>query len=230
MSLRTGAASAISARLARSMLVSRLSAAEVGVVLELLDEVDDAFFLAGVELGHGLGDGRRRGQQRHHFVDAQQVAQVVQRRQVGRVADGDGQHLVLEGQRQDLVDVGHRLRDQGQRLRLRLDSCEVDDLQPCCSASAWSSWSSLMRPLRDGHLPGRHAGVLGLVEDLPELVVVDEAEVDEHLTELALAAALRAVGPFLLRGGLLGGRAARRRLRLGRRAAPLVGLAGAAPA
>ena len=85
--------------------------------------------------------------------------------------------------------------------------------------------------LGHGRLPGRHAGVLGLVEDVPELVVVDETEVDEHLAEFALAAARRAVAPLLLGDGLLGGGAAGRRLglRRRRRLAPLVGLAGAAP-
>ena len=230
MSLRTGAASAISTRLARSMLVSLLSAAQLGVGLQLLDDVDDALFLAGVELGHGLGDGRRRGQQGHHFVDAQQVAQVVHRRHVGRVADGDGQHLVLEGQRQDLVDVGHRLGHQRQRLRLRLDFLEVGDLEAVLFGQGLEQLVLVDEALRHGRLPGRHAGVLGLVEDVPELVVVDEAEVDEHLAELALAAARGAVGPFLLRGGLLGGRpSGGGRLRLGRGRRRWSAWPGAAP-
>ena len=42
---------------------------------------------------------------------------------------------------------------------------------------------------RNGDLPGELAGVLRLVEDFPELVLVDEPEIDEHLAYLAAARA-----------------------------------------
>ena len=73
------------------MLVSLRAVAQLGVVLQRLDDVDDALFLAGVGLGDGLGDGAWRGQHGRDFLDAEEVAQVVEGRQVGRVADGDGQ-------------------------------------------------------------------------------------------------------------------------------------------
>ena len=47
-------------------------------------------------LGLGLQDDRRRRQQGDDFVEAEQVAQVVHGGQVGRVADDDGQHFVLQ--------------------------------------------------------------------------------------------------------------------------------------
>src|SRR5262249_26850681 len=78
----------------------------------------------------------------------------------------------------------------------------------------------------DGGLAGELAGVLGLLEDLPQLVLVDEAEVHQDGADLAGAAA---GAGFLLGGGggLLGGRLARR-AGLGRRGRGLGGGAGLA--
>src|SRR5207245_748507 len=61
---------------------------------------------------------------------------------------------------------------------------------------------------RDGDMAGELAGGLGLVEDAPELIVIDEAEIDEHLPDPALAR--RATVFPAPRRGLL----ARRRWRL----------------
>src|SRR5437763_863340 len=73
----------------------------------------------------------------------------------------------------------------------------------------------------DGHVAGGRGRGLGFVEDFPKLVLVDEAEVDEHLADLAATAAAGGGvalgrGGFLLRrrgafavGGLAGGFAGR---------------------
>ena len=56
-----------------------------------------------------------------HFVDAEEVAQVVERGQVGGSPMAMVSTLSLKRQRQHLVDAGHRLGDQRQRLGRRLD-------------------------------------------------------------------------------------------------------------
>ena len=138
------------------------------------------------------------------FLDAEEVAQVVEGGQVVRVADDDGQHLVLERQRQHLVDAGHRLGDQRQRFGRRLDFLEVDDLQAELLGEGLEELVFGDEAAADGDLAGQLAGGLGFVEDVPELVVVDEAEVDEDLAEraadrLAASLLLDAAAPFLAR-------------------------------
>ena len=122
MSLRTGAESWISSRLSRSMLDLLLPLAADGLVgFEGVDQIDDALFLAGVGLDHGLFDRLARGETGMDLVDAQQVAQVVDAGEVVRIGRGNGEDLVLEGQRQHLVDGRHRLGHELQRFGLRLE-------------------------------------------------------------------------------------------------------------
>ena len=97
------------------------------------------------------------GEQGDDLVDAEQVAQVVDGAEVGRVADGDGQHLVLERQRQDLVDAGHRLGDELQRLGRRLDLGEVDDLEAVLLGQGLQQLVLVDEAAADGR-PGRSAG------------------------------------------------------------------------
>ena len=247
-SLRTGAASAISIRLSRSMLVSRArSRTSSASVLQLVDDVDDALFLAGVALGDGLRRSASAGASMAiDFVDAEEVAQVVEGRQVVRVADGDGQHVVLEGRAAASCRRWPSSRGRAAAPRAcGLTSSRLTTLRPCCSARAWSSCSSVIRPRSTATWPSGMAGALGLVEHLPELVFVDEAEIDEDLAEscalpradrvvLAWPASWPAGGRLLGGGPAVGGLPAaawprlaglpRRRLgaRLGRR----LGLAG----
>jgi len=182
--------------------------AEFGVVLDLLDQVDDALFLAGVGLGEGVGDGLRRRQLRLHLGDVEQVAQVVQGRQIVGIADGDDQDLVLEGQRKHLVHAGHRLGDELQRFGLRLDILQVDDLEVVLFAQRLEELVLGDEASGHGDLADRLGGVLGLFENLPQLIFVEEAQIDEHLAE-ATASARRGLGlPFLGSDGGLGGRLA----------------------
>src|SRR5439155_11172922 len=80
------------------------AAFQVGVAFQLVDDVDDALFLAGVEAAGGVGDGLGRGDHGGHLLDAQEVAQVVESGEVARVGQGDDQVVVAIGQGQDLVD------------------------------------------------------------------------------------------------------------------------------
>ena len=62
-------------------------------------------------------------------LNAEEVAQVVDGLQVVRIGHGDGEDLVLEGQRQHLVDGRPSVSETSvTRLGVRLDLVEVDDL------------------------------------------------------------------------------------------------------
>ncbi len=55
---------------------------------------------------------------------------------------------------------------------------------PICSASAWANCSSVIRPMPIGDLPEQFAGpLLLLFEQRLQLVVGDEAQVDQDLTD-----------------------------------------------
>ena len=155
-SLRTGAASCISIRLSRSMLVSLPLGCTVVVVLQGVDDVDDALFLARVALGQHLGDGAGRGEARRRLpCMPRKLRRSSSDGQVGRIADRHGQDAVLVGQRQHLVDGGHRLGDQRAAPRaVGLSFLEVErPCRPNWSARACMSWSSVIRPRRGR--PGR---------------------------------------------------------------------------
>ena len=111
-----------------------------------------------------------RGQLDDHFVEAEQVAQIVGGANVGWIADGDGQHLVLEGQRQHLVDRRHRFRNERQHFGRRLDLGEIDDLQIVLFGQRLEELLLGDEALLDGGLAGEDALVLRFVEDLPELL------------------------------------------------------------
>ncbi len=71
----------------------------------------------------------RIGQGGGDFLDAEEIAQVVERGQVAGIAEDHGEDIVLEGERQDLVDAGHGLGHQGQRLGRGLELLGSEQLE-----------------------------------------------------------------------------------------------------
>src|SRR5439155_17232446 len=87
-----------------------------------------------------------------------------------------------------------------------LGLAEVDGLEVVLLGHGLEQLLLVDQAAGHGHLAEALRGGLGLVEQLPELVVVDEAEVDEDLAELAppavtLGGALADLGGGLLAGG-----------------------------
>ncbi len=152
-SLRTGAAEAISSSEARSKGPSSSRLLVETRLLELVDHLLDAVFLVGIVAFDGLLDVVQVRDGPPHVV-AEEVSQVVERRHILRIGHGDGQHVVLQRDRHDLVDVGHRLRDDLQHIggdgRLR----QADD---------------------------RHAPLLG--QGLGHLGLGDQSHADGHLAD-----------------------------------------------
>src|SRR5262249_12734284 len=91
--------------------------------------------------------------------------------------------------------------DQGQRLGGGLEVLGGQEAQAELLGEGAEQLGVGDQAARQGDLADGHAGVLGLVEDLPELVLVHVAEVDEDLAHAAAAGA--AGGAGLGRGGLV---------------------------
>ncbi len=101
--------------------------AQLRMGFELLNEVEDRLFLAGIIPGDGLGDGLGRGDHGFDLGDAEQVAQVVEGGEVAGIGHRHGQHLVFHRQGQDVVDRGHGFRHQAQNVAVGLYFTQVDD-------------------------------------------------------------------------------------------------------
>ena len=134
------------------------------------------------------------------------------------IADGDGQHLVLEGQRQRPCRRWPSFRGPAASASgCRPDLLQIDDLEAVLFAQGLQELLFGDEAACHGGLADRLGGVLGLFEDFPQLVLIEETQIDEHLSEAALAAGARFSLPRLfLAESRLGGRSCRfRRLGLG---------------
>ena len=70
-----------------------------------------------------------------------------------------------------------------------LTSCKVDDLEAVLFGQGLQELVVGDQAARDCRLAGELTGALGLFEDVPELFLVNEAKVDQHLADAAAAAA-----------------------------------------
>ena len=95
--------------------------------------------------------------------------------------------LSLKRQRQDLVDAGHRLGDQRRAPRAcGLSSSRLTTFRPMLLGQRLQQLVLGDQAAADGDLADQLTPVfLASSSELPELVLVDEAEVDEHLADLA---------------------------------------------
>ena len=206
MSLRTGWELASSSRLLRSMEVSRprvfvpMSVASRAVI----DCGDRFFFFVGIGLGEERLDLLGRREHGADVADAEQVLEVVHRLEVVRVGQSDGQRVVLERDRHELVELGHLLVDQLDGVGMRLDFLEVGDAHAVDFGGGLKELLFLDESALDGEVgePGvarAHILVKGF-----ELRLIHEAEVDEFLAELPRIGI--DVGELVLRRCFLGRR------------------------
>ena len=91
------------------------------ILFQRLNDVHDGLFLAGIGLAQHFVDGGLRAEDGIDLLDTKEVAQVIQGRQVDRVADDHRQGAVDVAERQDLVDAGHGLGHEGSRFGGDLD-------------------------------------------------------------------------------------------------------------
>ena len=107
---------------------------------------------------------------------------------IGRIGHRHCQHAagVVQLDRQDLVKLAHRLVDQLHRFFLHAEVfvVEADDLHSLLFGQRERELVFGDELHRDGGLAGQFARLTMLIEDLPKLVVVDEAEIDEDLSDL----------------------------------------------
>ena len=150
-------------------------------LLELVDDLLDAVFLVGIVAFDGLLDVVQVRDGSPHVV-AEEVSQVVERRHVLRIGHGDRQHVVLQRDRHDLVDVGHRLRDDLQHIGGDVRLRQADDRHAPLLGQG-------LRHLDLGHQAHANGdladdltgGLLLFLENIPELILGEIAEVDEDL-------------------------------------------------
>jgi hypothetical protein len=173
-----------------------------GVGLQRRDQVHDRFLLAGICGLLGLLDLPRQGEDRFHLLDSQEVPQVVEGGEVVRVAHDHGERVALELERQNLVDLRHVLRDELERFRGRLGLLEVGDRQPVAFALGLQQLIFGHQAAVENDPRERLVCRSGLLKQVPELLLVDVAEIDENLTEFAVAA----VGAYPSLGLVLGRR------------------------
>lgn len=128
----------------------------------------------------GRGDGSTN-------VVAEEVSQVVEGADVLRVRHGNGEDIVLEGDRHDLVDAGHGLGDEVENLGGDVGLIEVDDRHPPLLGEGFGDLGFSHQSHTDRHLTDDFAGALLLLfEHVPQLILVEVPEVDQNLSELTL--------------------------------------------
>ena len=209
--------------------------AEVGVGFEhRVDRGDRLFLLAGVGPLDERLDLLERREDRQHVLDAEQVLQVVHRLKVVRVGNGDGERVVLEADRHEFVELGHLLLHELDGFGRRLGVFEVDEPHAVEFGRGLEQLIvvdevAFPNEVGERSLAGSHVFVDGF-----ELDIVEEAEIDELLAELAgvgIDVGEAVLGRRRLLGcgsrrGLSGGRLGRARGRQLRRATGGRGLRG----
>ena len=100
---------------------------------------------------------------------------------------GDGEDVVLEADGHDLVDAGHRLGDEFEHLGWDTGLVEVDDRHAPLLGEGFGDLLLGDEAHADGDLADDLAGGLFLLfEHVPELVLIEVAEVDQDLSEASL--------------------------------------------
>ena len=101
-----------------------------------------------------------------------------------RIAHGDHQRVVLEADRHDAIQLGHRLGDVAQHLGRDDRLAEADDLHAHLLGQGLGQLVVGDQAHALGDLAQQFVGALLLLfEQHFELVVVDEAKIDEDLAD-----------------------------------------------
>ena len=189
-SLRTGAAEAISSSEARSNAPLLVASFVEPRLLELVDHLFDAVLLVGVVPLDRLLDVVQIRDGPAHVV-TQKVPQVVQGGHVLRIGHGDGENVVLERDGHDLVDVGHRLRNDFQHVGRDVRLRQADDRHAPLLGQGFGHLRLGDEAHADRHLADDLTGTLLLLfQNVPELVLGEISEVDQDLSQTSLCHAL----------------------------------------
>ena len=185
-SLRTGALSArASAPVRSSTPFSRAAAAagQVDVLLHVGDQRLDALAAGGIVPRQGLEHVLLRRHHRPH-VATQEAPQLVDHRQLLRIAHGDRERVLLELDGHDAVELGHGLGDHGQHVGRHDQLGQADHLQAHLLGQTLHEVLVAQQAHADGHLAEQLGGPLPLLlEDHLHPVFGEETEVDQDLSD-----------------------------------------------
>ena len=166
-----------------ALLQGRRGSRQVGVLFHVGDQALDALAAGGIIPREGLEHVLFRRHHGPHLV-AQEAPQLVDHRQLLRIAHRNREHVVLEPDGHHAVELGHRLGDHGQHVGRHDELGQADDLQAHLLGQPLHEVLVAQQAHADGHLAKQLGGPLPLLlQDYLYPILAEETEVDQDLSD-----------------------------------------------
>ena len=166
-----------------ALLQGRRGSRQVVVLLHVGNHLLDAFAPGRIIPRQGLQHVPLRRHHRPHFA-TEEAPQLVDDRELLRIAHGDGEHVVLEADGHDAVELGHGLRDHGQNVGGHDQVGQADHLQAHLFAQPLHEVFFAEQAHANGHLAEEFGGPLPLLlKDHLHPLFGEETKVDQDLSD-----------------------------------------------